>query len=87
MLELHWNGKLLVSEDQVLALAANMTYAGKHPNVHYVKEVYNTGVRRTAKEMRLLEKRLTREPEVPKWAVVITPAEPHETILPKENAT
>jgi len=82
VLELYWNGEMLLSEEAVLGFAENMTYAGKHPSVYRVSEEYSKGVRRSKEEMKLLEKRLVRSTSVPKWFVTIAPANPGEIILP-----
>jgi Rhodopirellula transposase DDE domain len=82
VLEVYWNGELLLSEEAVLGFAANMTYAGKHPSVYRESQTYSTGVRRSQGEMKILEGRLVRLPSLPKWAVTIPPAHPGEIILP-----
>jgi hypothetical protein len=82
VLEVYCNGELLDSEAAVLGFAAHMTYAGKHPAVYRVGESYSKGVRRTKGEMKLLEGRLTRHADLPKWAVTIAPPQPTEIILP-----
>jgi hypothetical protein len=82
VLEVYWHGELLLCEAAVLGLAANMTYAGKHPNVYRVSQEYSKGARRSKQEMAILERRLERLPGLPKWSVTITPAKPGEIILP-----
>jgi len=82
VLEVYWNGELLQSEEAVLGFAGNMTYARKHPTVYRVSETYSKGVRRTKEEMRLLEGRLVRQADLPKWAVTIAPPKAAEIILP-----
>jgi hypothetical protein len=82
VLEVYWNGELLLSEEAVLGFAGNMTYAGKHPAVDRVHETYSSGARRSKEEMKLLETRLVRSARVPKWSVTIAPAHPGERILP-----
>jgi Rhodopirellula transposase DDE domain len=82
VLEVYWNGELLLCEAAVLGLAANMTYAGKHPHVYRVSQEYSKGVRRSKQEMKALERRLVRLPSLPKWSVTIAPAKPGEIILP-----
>ena len=82
VLEVYWNGVLLSSEAAVLGFAGNMTYAGKHPHVYRVNQEYNKGVRRTAAEMKILESRLERHQDLPKWFVTIAPPKPGEIILP-----
>jgi hypothetical protein len=82
VLEVDWNGELLLSEEAVLGFAGNRTYAGKHPSGCCVRATYHSGARRSKEEMRLLETRLVRSARVPKWSVTIAPARPGETILP-----
>jgi hypothetical protein len=82
VLEVYWNGELLLSEAAVLGFASNMSYAGKHPQVHRVSQTYLKGVRRTKDEMQLLERRLVRLEGLPKWFVTIAPPKPGEIILP-----
>jgi hypothetical protein len=82
VLEVYWNGELLTSESAVLGLAGSMTYAGKHPHVYHVNEVYDKGVRRSKGEMKSLERRLVRLEGLPKWLVTIAPPDPDEIILP-----
>lgn len=81
VLEVYWNGELLDSAAKVLGMAANMTYAGKHPHVYQVEQKYDKGVRRTTAEMKTLEKRLERHADLPKWFVTIAPPKPGEVIL------
>ena len=59
-----------------------MTYAGKHPDVYHVAQAYSKGVRRSKHEMKVLEGRLVRLPNLPKWAVTIAPPTPGEIVLP-----
>jgi hypothetical protein len=82
VLEVYWNGELLDSEAAMLGLARKMTYAGKHPSVGQVSEMYSKGVRRTKQEMKLLEGYLVRQQDLPKWFVTIAPPKPGEIILP-----
>jgi hypothetical protein len=81
VLEVYWNGELLDSAAKVLGMAANMTYAGKHPHVYRVEQKYDKGVRRTTAEMKTLERRLERHSDLPKWFVTIAPPKPGEVIL------
>jgi Rhodopirellula transposase DDE domain len=82
VLEVYWNGELLDSEEAVLGFAANMTYAGRHPQVDHVRAAYSSGVRRSSAEKKILEGRLVRLPSLPQWSVTIAPPEPGEIILP-----
>lgn len=72
-LELHWNGNLLDCIDTVLNFAQSMTWKGRHPVVQWITQTYQTGVRLTQKAMAMLEKRLERLPQLPKWFIHIAP--------------
>ena len=82
VLEVYWNGELLDSEAAVLGFAANMTYAGRHPHVYRVQQIYSKGVRRSKDEMKILEQRMVRLAGLPKWFVTIAPPKSGEIILP-----
>jgi hypothetical protein len=82
ILEVYWHGELLESEAAMLGFAGNMTYAGKHPQVHRVSQTYSKGVVRSKEEMAILERRLVRLEGLPKWFVTIAPPKPGENILP-----
>jgi Rhodopirellula transposase DDE domain len=74
VLEKHWNGSLLDSGQTVLQFAHTMTFRGRVPLVHWLKQVYLTGVRLTQKQMAHLEHRFERLPGLAKWFVRIAPA-------------
>jgi hypothetical protein len=78
VLEVYWNGELLDSEAAVLGFAGSMTYGGKHPSVARVDQTYTSGVCRSTKEMRQMERYLQRLPGLEKWSVVIPPPEVDE---------
>jgi hypothetical protein len=82
VLEVDWNGELLLNEEAVRGFAGNMTYAGNHPAVSRVSQEYGKGARRSQDEMKVLEQRLVRSATLPKWFVTIAPARPAEIILP-----
>ena len=82
VLEVYWNGEILDSETAMLGFAGNMTYAGKHPYVCQISQIYSKGVVRSTQEMKILEKRLVRLEGLPKWFVTIAPPKPGEIILP-----
>ena len=82
VLEVYWNGELLDSEAAVTGFAGNMTYAGKHPHVYQVQQIYSKGVRRSKDEMKSLEQRMVRLEGLPKWFITIAPPKPDEIILP-----
>ncbi len=75
ILEQHWNGAQLLDVDTMLAWAAIMTWKGIHPVVELSREVYAKGVRLTKNAMREVEARLLRNPERPKWDILIPPAQ------------
>ena len=82
VLEVYWNGELLDSEAAVTGFAGTMTYAGKHPHVCQVQQIYSKGVRRSKDEMKSLEQRMVRLEGLPKWFITIAPPKSDETILP-----
>lgn len=73
ILEQHWNGTLLKDVGTLLAWASSMTWKGIHPIVKLNKNVYSTGIALTKVAMREVEKRLQRNPELPKWDILIQP--------------
>jgi hypothetical protein len=73
LLEQHWNGSLLDTEQTVLSFAETMAWNGRHPIVQLVDRLYHTGVSLTQKAMAELEKRFERLPGLEKWFVRITP--------------
>ena len=70
-LEKHWNGSLLDSVETVLKFASTLTFKGKQPVVKLFEQVYENGVSLTTKEMKKLEQRISRLPDLPKWFVEI----------------
>jgi hypothetical protein len=73
ILEQHWNGTLLRDLETVLGWAQSMTWKGIHPIVHLNCQTYQKGVSLTKPEMREIESRLQRNPELPKWDILIQP--------------
>jgi hypothetical protein len=73
VLEQHWNGSLLDTEQTVLSFAKTMTWHGRHPVVQLVDKLYHTGVSLTQKAMAELETRFERLPGLEKWFVRISP--------------
>jgi Rhodopirellula transposase DDE domain len=73
ILEQHWNGTLLRDLNTVLGWAQSMTWKGIHPIVHLNSQTYQKGVTLTKPEMREIERRLERNPELPKWDILIQP--------------
>jgi transposase len=73
VLEKHWNGSLLDSSQTVLRFAQTLTFRGQLPSVQWLKQVYQTGVRLTPRQMAHLEHRFQRLPGLAKWFVRIRP--------------
>jgi transposase len=73
VLEQHWNGSLLDTEQAVLSFAKTMTWHRRHPIVQLVDRLYYTGVSLTQKAMAELEKRFERLHGLEKWFVRISP--------------
>ncbi len=74
ILERHWNGALLRNAETMLAWAKNMTWKGLNPIVNLSKKLYQKGISLTKKEMEEIEKRLERNPHLPKWDILIRPS-------------
>ncbi len=74
ILENHWNGEILDSEEKVLGFAKTMTWKGEHPTVSLVDDIYHKGVKLTKKEMAVYEKKIKRLPGLEKWSVEIPPS-------------
>lgn len=73
ILECHWNGAQLSNVETMLEWAKSMTWKGIHPSVTLSRQVYKKGISLTKKAMREIEKRLERNPDLPKWDILITP--------------
>ena len=74
ILEKHWNGVQLIDARTMLEWANTMTWKGIHPVVELSRRVYKKGVRLTKGAMKVVEARLERNPELPKWDILIRPA-------------
>lgn len=73
ILETHWNGCLLETREAALGFAGSMTWKGQYPSVTMSQTPYETGRGLTPKEMNRLERRLHRDPDLPRWFVDIPP--------------
>jgi transposase len=73
ILEQHWNGAKLRTVETMLAWAKSMTWKGLHPIVLLNQKVYEKKISLTKIEMRPVEKRLERNPLLPKWDILIRP--------------
>jgi hypothetical protein len=74
-LELHWNGAKLINVETMLAWAQSMTWKGLQPIIQLSQKVYEKGISLSKKAMRQIEKRLERNPLLPKWDIMIKPIE------------
>ena len=73
ILEQHWNGALLRDVGTMLAWAQSMTWKGLKPIVNLSQEIYQKGISLTKKEMKKIERRLERNPNLPNWDLFIRP--------------
>ena len=71
----HWNGTKLINVETMLAWAQSMTWKGLQPVIRLSRKVYKKGISLTKKAMRQIEKRLERNPLLPKWDIMIKPIE------------
>lgn len=74
ILELHWNGTKLVDVETLLEWAQSMTWKGLQPIVKLSNKIYEKGISLTKKAMREIEKKLERNPLLPKWDIMIKPS-------------
>ena len=74
ILEKHWNGAKLVTVETMLEWAKSMTWKGIQPMVNLSKTVYHKGISLSKVAMRAIEARLERNPILPKWDILIRPA-------------
>jgi len=73
VLEKHWNGDILDSQEAVLGFAESMTWKGDNPCVTLVEKVYETGKKVGKKVMEEYEKMIDRAKGIEKWSVEIYP--------------
>ena len=76
ILEQHWNGTQLTDAETMLQWAKTMTWKSLHPVVALSRTAYQKGVSLTKEAMRAVEARLVRNPQLPKWDILILPACP-----------
>lgn len=74
ILEQHWNGTKLINVETMLGWAQSMTWKGIHPVINLSKKVYQKGISLSKRAMEEVEKRLERNPLLPKWDILIRPA-------------
>jgi len=58
----------------MLAWAKSMTWKQLKPIVKLSEKVYRKGISLTKKAMQSIEKRLERNPQLPKWDILIRPS-------------
>lgn len=75
ILERHWNGAKLVDANTMTEWAKSMTWKGINPVVNLSRTIYQKGVSLSKNAMRKIEARLKRNPLLPKWDILIHPAE------------
>lgn len=73
ILEKHWNGAKFTDALTMLLWASSMTWKGLRPTVKLNLKTYNRGISLTKKAMRSIERRLERNPLLPKWDILIRP--------------
>jgi hypothetical protein len=74
ILELKWNGAKLIDVDTMLEWAKAMTWKGLHPVVELSRKVYEKGISLSKMAMQAVEARLKRDPQLPKYDILINPA-------------
>ncbi len=74
ILELQWNGAMLIDVETMLGWAEKMTWKGIQPVVELSRKVYEKGISLGKRAMQAVEARLERHPELPKYDILINPA-------------
>lgn len=74
ILELQWNGAMLIDVETMLGWAKKMTWKGIQPVVELSRKVYEKGISLGKRAMQAVEARLKRHPELPKYDILINPA-------------
>jgi Rhodopirellula transposase DDE domain len=74
ILELKWNGTKLINAETMLEWAKQMTWKGLHPVVELSCQVYHKGISLGKAAMKAVEARLQRDPQLPKYDILIEPA-------------
>jgi hypothetical protein len=65
---------LLRDLQTLLAWAQSMTWKGIHPIVQVNNQIYEKGISLSKRAMSEVERRLERNPELPKWDILIQPS-------------
>ena len=74
VLEQHWNGTMLIDLPTMLSWAMTMTWKGAHPSVMLNPLRYERGITLNKEQMKAVEARLERHPDLPKWDILIQPS-------------
>jgi hypothetical protein len=74
ILEWQWNGAKLIDAETMLGWAKKMTWKGLHPVVELSRKVYDKGISLGKAAMQAVEARLKRDPQLPKYDILINPA-------------
>lgn len=72
-LENHWNGTLLDKVTTVLEWTKSMTWKCLNPIVHFLDTAYEKGVSLSRESLSKIQPYITRNSELKKWDVTITP--------------
>ena len=80
VLEQHWDGALLDSKETIERYIETTTYDKKRLTAKIIDKVYETGVKVSAKTMRIYEQALERAAGLEKWFVRISPQKCMETL-------
>jgi DDE family transposase len=76
-LEKKWGAALLNGLKVILQFALRMVWKGCHPTVKRLEGDYPDGVRLSKKDMKPYEARLQRSKTLPKYDIIILPAQPN----------
>jgi hypothetical protein len=76
LLEWQWNGAKLIDVETMLGWAKKMTWKGMHPVVELSRKVYEKGLALSQAAMQAVEARLKRDPQLPKYDILVNPASP-----------
>jgi Rhodopirellula transposase DDE domain len=74
LLEVPWNGTKLIDAETMLGWAKQMTWKGMHPSGALSHKMYQKGIALGKAAMQVVEARLQRAPNLPKYDIWINPA-------------
>jgi hypothetical protein len=74
LLELKGHGAKLLEVETMLGWAKKMTWKGLHPVVELSRQIYTKGIALGKVAMEAVEARLKRDPQLPKYDIVMNPA-------------